>query len=145
MRTVVTNMTINRSLILGLRKQRSWSQDELAVASGLNLRTVQRIERSGSASLQSRKALAAAFNIDVSDLDSPEETMTTKYEYRVVRFDMKWNAMATKLGTDFAAIEKEMNVLGAEGWELVKVSEILGSAATVFTAALIATLKRTVR
>jgi transcriptional regulator with XRE-family HTH domain len=145
MRTVVTNMTINRSLILGLRKQRSWSQDELAVASGLNLRTVQRIERSGSASLQSKKALAAAFNIDVSDLDSPEETMTTKYEYRVVRFDMKWNAMATKLGTDFAAIEKEMNVLGAEGWELVKVSEILGSAATVFTAALIATLKRTVR
>jgi hypothetical protein len=47
------------------------------------------------------------------------------------------------LGTDFAAIEKEMNVLGAEGWELVKVFEVLGSGTSVFTAALIATLKRT--
>ena len=134
---------INRNLILALRKQRSWSQDELAVAAGLNLRTVQRIERSGSASLQSRKALAAAFSIDVNELESPEEAMTTRYEYRVVRLDMKWNTLGSKLLTDVAAIEKEMNVLGAEGWELVKVSEILGCATTVFTAALIATLKRT--
>jgi transcriptional regulator with XRE-family HTH domain len=138
-------MNINRTLILALRKQRSWSQDELAVAAGLNLRTVQRIERSGSASLQSRKALAAAFNIDVSDLDSPEEAMTTRYEYRVVHYDMKWNATASKLGTDFAAIEKQMNVLGAEGWKLVKVSEVIGSGMTqmVHTVALIATFKRT--
>jgi transcriptional regulator with XRE-family HTH domain len=135
-------MKINRNLILALRKQRSWSQDELAVAAGLNLRTVQRIERSGSVSLQSKKALAAAFNIDVNDLDSPEESMTTQYEYRVVRFEMKWNSMGSKLGTDFAAIEKEMNVLGAEGWELVKVSEILGIGITVYTVALIATFKR---
>ena len=132
-------MKINRSLISVLRKQRSWSQDELAVAAGLNLRTVQRIERR-SASLQSRKALAAAFNIDVSDLDSPEETMTTKYEYRVVRFDMKWNAMGYKLRTDFAAMEKQMNVLGAEGWELVKLSEVI--AGQVYTESLIATFKR---
>ena len=135
------DMNINRSLILALRKQRSWSQDELAVSSGLNLRTVQRIERSGVASIQSRKALAAAFNIDVSDLDSPEETMTTKYEYRVVRFDMKWSTMANKLTTDFATMEKQMNVLGAEGWELVKLSEVL--AGTVYTVAFIATFKRT--
>jgi transcriptional regulator with XRE-family HTH domain len=136
-------MRINRSFILALRKQRSWSQDELAVAAGLNLRTVQRIERSGSASLQSRKALAAAFNVDVSDLDSAGGGMTTRYEYRVVRFDMKWSAMANKLGTDFAAMEKQMNVLGAEGWELVKLSEVL--AGTVYTVAFIATFKRPAR
>jgi len=117
-------MNINRTLILALRKQRSWSQDELAVSSGLNLRTVQRIERSGVASIQSRKALAAAFNIDVSDLDFQEESVKTKYEYRVVRFDIKWNAWGTKLGADFE-MEKQLNVLGAEGWELVKISEIL--------------------
>ena len=95
------DVNINRTLILALRKQRSWSQDELAVSSGLNLRTVQRIERSGVASLQSRKALAAAFNIDVSDLDFQEESVKTKYEYRIVRFDMKWKTMGSKLGTDF--------------------------------------------
>ena len=135
---------INRNLILALRKKRSWSQDELAVAAGLNLRTVQRIERSGSASLQSRKALAAAFSIDVNELESPEEAMTTRYEYRVVRFDMKWSALGNKLGTDFAAMEKQMNVLGAEGWELVKVSEVLGASASSVTVALIATCKRVV-
>ena len=135
-------MNINRTLILALRKQRSWSQDELAVSSGLNLRTVQRIERSGVASIQSRKALAAAFNIDVSDLDFREESMKTKYEYRVVRFDIKWNAWGTKLGADFE-MEKQLNVLGAEGWELVKISEIIGSAVAACTVALIATLKRT--
>jgi transcriptional regulator with XRE-family HTH domain len=135
-------MNINRTLILALRKQRSWSQDELAVSSGLNLRTVQRIERSGVASIQSRKALAAAFNIDVSDLDFQEESMKTKYEYRVVRFDIKWNAWGTKLGADFE-MEKQLNVLGAEGWELVKISEIIGPSMTVSTVALIATLKRT--
>jgi transcriptional regulator with XRE-family HTH domain len=140
-------MNINRGLILALRKQRSWSQDELAVTSGLNLRTVQRIERSGLASLQSKKALAAAFNIDVSDLDSPEEAMTTQYEYRVVSFDVKWKgASASKLATDFAAIEKEMNVLGEEGWELVKISEVLGSGVSyVFTVVIIAIFKRAAR
>jgi hypothetical protein len=93
------------------------------------------------ASLQSRKALAAAFNIDVSDLDFQEESMKTKYEYRVVHFAMKWNVMGSKLGTDFAEMERQMNVLGADGWELVKISEILGSG--IATIALIATFKRT--
>jgi transcriptional regulator with XRE-family HTH domain len=138
-------MKINRSLIFALRKQRSWSQDELAAAAGLNLRTVQRIVTSGSASLQSRKALAAAFDIEVSDLDSKEEPMTGQFEYRVVRVDMKWNTMGTKLLTDFSAVEKEMNVLGAEGWDLVRVSEILGPGMTTLTMALIATFKRAAR
>jgi hypothetical protein len=41
-----------------------------------------------------RPTLAAAFNIDVSDLDfKEEEPVTAKYEYRIVRFDMKWNAL----------------------------------------------------
>jgi transcriptional regulator with XRE-family HTH domain len=137
-------MNINRALILALRKQRSWSQDELAVASGLNLRTVQRIESSGVASLQSRKALAEAFHIDVSELDSEEESVTTKFEYRVVRFDMKYRSVGIKfelkVETDFAEMEKQMSVLGAEGWELVKISEII--AMGPITMALVATFKR---
>ena len=58
-------MKISTEFLLKARRQRSWSQDELAIASGLNLRTIQRIEREGSASLQSRKALAAALELDV--------------------------------------------------------------------------------
>ena len=63
-------MKINAELIIKLRKERSWSQDELAIASGLNLRTIQRIESDASASLQSKKALAAALDIDTRDLDN---------------------------------------------------------------------------
>jgi hypothetical protein len=71
--------------------------------------------------------------------------MKAKYEYRVFHFDKKWNAMGSKLGTDFVAIEKKMNELGAEGWELVKVSELLGgrNMGMVVTVAIIATFKRT--
>jgi transcriptional regulator with XRE-family HTH domain len=62
-------MKINAELIVKLRKKRSWSQDELSIASGLNLRTIQRIEKDALASLQSKKALAAALSIDTRDLD----------------------------------------------------------------------------
>ena len=54
-------MKIKADLVLEARKRKAWSQDELAVASGLNLRTIQRIESEASASLQSKKALASAF------------------------------------------------------------------------------------
>jgi transcriptional regulator with XRE-family HTH domain len=62
-------MKINAELVARLRKERSWSQDELAIASGLNLRTIQRVEKYASASLQTKKALAAALDIDTRDLD----------------------------------------------------------------------------
>jgi len=68
-------MKINAELVLKLRKQNSWTQEELAIASGLNLKTVQRIENKASASLQSKKALASVFNIDIQDLDYKELQM----------------------------------------------------------------------
>lgn len=68
-------MKVNADLIVKLRKERSWSQDELAIASGLNLRTVQRVEKYASASLQSKKALAAALDIDARDLHNEEIRM----------------------------------------------------------------------
>ncbi len=61
-------MKINPELIIKFRKERSWSQDELAIASGLNLRTIQRVEKYGLVSLQTKKALASAFEIDTQDL-----------------------------------------------------------------------------
>ena len=68
-------MKVNADLVAKLRRERSWSQDELATDSGLNLRTIQRIEKDGTASLQSRKALAAALDIDTRDLDKEEGSM----------------------------------------------------------------------
>ena len=39
-------MKINAGVVLKARKQKASSQEELAIASGLNLRTIQRIEKS---------------------------------------------------------------------------------------------------
>src|SRR5688572_15087804 len=100
-------MNINADVVLKARKQKSWSQEELAIASGLNLRTIQRIEREASASLQSMKALASALDLDIHDLDHQEVAMRQQWEYRVVE---------TK---DRAALQRELAGAGAEGWELV--------------------------
>jgi transcriptional regulator with XRE-family HTH domain len=51
-----------------LREERSWSQERLADAAGLSLRTVQRVEREGNASAETRLALAGAFGVDVGVL-----------------------------------------------------------------------------
>ena len=53
-------MEINAELVLELRIKKCCSQEELAMASGLNVRTIQRIEKEATASLQSKKALASA-------------------------------------------------------------------------------------
>ena len=60
-----------------LRLQRGWSQEQLAEVSGLSARTIQRIEKGQSASLETQKALAAAFDVEVSTLQEspmPAET-----------------------------------------------------------------------
>ena len=61
-------------IVRKLRLQRAWSQEHLADLSGLNVRTVQRIERGHNAGLESLKALAAAFDVDVETLRT-EATM----------------------------------------------------------------------
>jgi transcriptional regulator with XRE-family HTH domain len=72
-------MQINTQLVINLRKKRSCSQDELATACGLNLRTIQRIESDGVASLQSRKALAAAFDVEIDELDIKLESVDDEH------------------------------------------------------------------
>ena len=55
-------------VIQEMRLKRGWSQQQLADLSGLSARTIQRIEQGQPASLESYKALGAAFNVDFSDL-----------------------------------------------------------------------------
>ncbi len=77
-------MIINARLIRDMRAERAWSQEGLAEATGLNLRTIQRIEKGGNASLQSRKSLAVAFDLDIADLDPEEQQMSPCPECRSV-------------------------------------------------------------
>lgn len=58
-----------------LRLKRAWSQEQLAQLSGLNIRTIQRIERGQKAGLESLKALAAVFEVELKELQPEEESM----------------------------------------------------------------------
>ena len=66
-------------LIRKLRLDRGWSQETLAEISGLSVRTIQRLERGGNASLDSLCALAAVFEVDVTIL-SAEASMSKATE-----------------------------------------------------------------
>ena len=83
-------MKVNTTRVSALRKQRSWSQDELATAAGLNLRTIQRIETEGTASLQSLKAVASALQADLVDLKHIPERRMKKFEYKTMSCHFAW-------------------------------------------------------
>ena len=53
------------------RDERLWSQEDLADASGLSVRTIQRIEKDRLITRDSLKALAAAFDVDAVELVAP--------------------------------------------------------------------------
>ena len=63
-------------LIQKLRLKRGWSQQQLAEASGLSVRTIQRIESGQPASTETLKSLAAVFEVDFASL-APEHDMST--------------------------------------------------------------------
>ncbi len=60
-----------------LRLQRGWSQEQLAHISGLNVRTIQRIERGQAPSLESKKSLAAAFEVQLATFDNKTSAAST--------------------------------------------------------------------
>ena len=90
------DMKLSAKTIKRLRTERAWSQEQLAEIADVSLRTIQRVEADGSASRETRMALAAAFDIDVRDLGEPETVLpespppapstitATPKQYRVV-------------------------------------------------------------
>ncbi len=67
------DMKTKSKLIKKLRNGKLWSQDELASACDLSLRTIQRLESSGNASLETVKALASVFEVDADDIVCSDE------------------------------------------------------------------------
>lgn len=63
-------MSIDKQLIKSMRRERGWSQEQLAAIGGISERTIQRIERDGNCSLESRMALASAFEVSPADLEA---------------------------------------------------------------------------
>ncbi|WP_430420580.1 2TM domain-containing protein [Phenylobacterium sp.] len=66
-------------LVQKLRLKKGWSQDQLAVLSGLSVRTIQRLEGGKPASVETLKAVASVFEIDFNQLREPAmENSTAK-------------------------------------------------------------------
>jgi transcriptional regulator with XRE-family HTH domain len=59
-------------LVQTLRLQKGWTQEQLALISGVGVRTIQRIERGQTASDETLKSLAAAFDLDFQALKEPQ-------------------------------------------------------------------------
>lgn len=114
-------MKINAQFVQSVRKQRSWSQEELAIAAGLNLRTVQRIESEAVASLQSKKAIAAALDVDMQALDIMEKPKVKEFEYKTMEIDSNdgfFSGLKKAQVPDYAGL---FNKEGKEGWSLVQI------------------------
>ena len=55
-------------IVKKLRAKQGWSQEQLATFSGLNVRTIQRVESGQKASMETLKCLASVFEVDISQL-----------------------------------------------------------------------------
>lgn len=80
-------MKISSTKIRRLRSERGWSQEQLALASGLSLRTIQRVEAEGNASRETRVCLAATFNVELIHLeDAVSPDVAVKPELSLLRY-----------------------------------------------------------
>lgn len=70
-------------IVRKLRLKKGWSQDQLATLTGLNIRTIQRIERGQSPSLESQKALAAVFEVGLETFQSEAFETTNQEDLKV--------------------------------------------------------------
>lgn len=83
------DMKINSKLIVSLRKNKGWSQHQLSIVSGVSLRTVQRVENEGNASMETLKSLASAFETDFKNLVSQTpkpKTLFKKFAASILLF-----------------------------------------------------------
>ncbi len=88
---------MKHSTIKALRLSRAWSQEQLAELSSVSVRTIQRVENGGQASLETLSAIAAAFDLNVADLHAEisaqpdrDEALNQKIEQAKKRLDREY-------------------------------------------------------
>ncbi|OUL58807.1 helix-turn-helix domain-containing protein [Pseudoalteromonas ulvae] len=137
-------MIIDTQRIITLRKEQAWSQEELALASGLNIRTIQRIESQGHASLQSKKAIAAAFDVAISTFDKQLTPSLKQYEFKTLTIENNQGFLAGLKKSTLPDLASILNQQGLEGWSLVQIltPDLAQGVHTGKTGQLVAVLQR---
>lgn len=114
-------MHINSVRLRELRTARQWSQEQLASLSGLNLRTIQRLESGARISMESLRALAAVLEVPAESLlaDTPAPSQPALKAMRqgiqlglefggtTARPDFWWFALAVVMVLAFAQLLSE--------------------------------------
>ena len=77
-------MLLDKKLIKELRTDKGWTQQHLAELSDLNIRTIQRIEKDGIASMETSMSLASIFQISISSLYIKNTNDVSKFSYIVI-------------------------------------------------------------
>jgi DNA-binding XRE family transcriptional regulator len=77
-------MLLDKKLIKELRTDKGWTQQHLAELSDLNIRTIQRIEKDGIASMETSMSLASIFQISISSLYIKNINDVSKFSYIVI-------------------------------------------------------------
>lgn len=88
-------MDIQASQVRALRNQRGWTQQHLADACAVSLRTIQRIEKDGNAAQETVAALCAVFNIEREQLLFVPRKDSASMQ--PARFGQQWMAYLTVL------------------------------------------------
>lgn len=74
-------MNLDKDALKNQRDSRAWSQTQLAEVSGLSLRTIQRVEKTGIASQESAKSLAAVYECSIPELMAPKDSTQVKSQF----------------------------------------------------------------
>ncbi|MCW8878383.1 MAG: helix-turn-helix domain-containing protein [Kangiellaceae bacterium] len=116
-------MSVSSEKVVELRRQRGWSQEKLAAICGLSERTIQRIEKDGNCSLDSKVALATAFDVSPAELSKNEDKAPINQE---VGFRTDWSG-AFGLFILGLAIPAVVLLTGTNGkWELASFAIVIG-------------------
>ena len=123
-------MQLNKNWIRQQRDQRAWSQEHLAEASGLGLRTIQRIESAGIASPESARALASAFNVPLQQFvveKKPQKVQGRLSRVTIVIALLASSLTATHLTRTAIAEQIELAIgVSIDGTALIQQSVVAG-------------------
>lgn len=85
-------------IVRKLRLKRGWSQSQLAEMAGVTTRTIQRIEQGHRPSMETCKALASVFEVDLSLLQPEDEQMDNE---TVLKVDEQYALLYAKRMKEF--------------------------------------------
>src|SRR4051812_22170306 len=88
------------------REGKGWTQETLAEISGLTVRTIQRVERAESSSVDTRRALARAFEIEDIDFFNKPHTFKSAEQLRAETEEFQRNHVM--LDTEVANTGKQL-------------------------------------